>query len=203
MKAILQFFRTTLVGGVLFLIPVILIVLLLHKALGVVSKLLHPIAEQIPRGPLSGPVLAYILAAIALLLIGFVAGLIARTEFGLALGQRIEHFVLRKVPGFTLVKSMAQGSLGTPSDQAIKVAFAFLDEVWVLAFIIEQSEDGLLTVFVPSAPTPTGGSLYFMREDQVRRVDIPLREAIQCIMQLGVGSRALLARARLGDEARS
>jgi hypothetical protein len=31
-----------------------------------------------------------------------------------------------------------------------------------------------------------------MREEQIRRLDVPVAAAIKCIMQLGVGSSALL-----------
>ena len=48
----------------------------------------------------------------------------------------------------------------------------------------------------PSAPTPTAGSLYFLKEEQVKRLDIPMKDAIDCLMQLGVGSNELLKVAR-------
>jgi uncharacterized membrane protein len=57
---------------------------------------------------------------------------------------------------------------------------------------MEQHADGLLTVFVPSAPTPTAGSIYYHTEQQVKRLDVPVSTAIKCITQLGVGSREML-----------
>lgn len=203
MKAIAQFVRTTLVGGFLFLLPLVLVVVLLEKAIGIASKLLGPIVEPMPKGPIPGHVFVYVAAALVLLLIGFLAGLLAKTRFGTSLTERLENLILRKVPGFTLVKSMAQGSLGTPGEDQVKVAFANLDDAWVLAFIIEEQAGELLTVFVPSAPTPTAGSLFYLREDQIKRVSIPVKDAIECIMRLGVGSHSLLTRARLGTESHS
>jgi uncharacterized membrane protein len=50
----------------------------------------------------------------------------------------------------------------------------------------------MLTVFVPSAPTPTAGSIYLLTERQIRRLDVPVSAAVRCIMKLGVGSRQLL-----------
>jgi len=52
----------------------------------------------------------------------------------------------------------------------------------------------LLTVFVPSAATLTAGSVYYLTERQIRRLDIPVSTAMKCIMQLGVGSREWLDR---------
>jgi uncharacterized membrane protein len=61
-----------------------------------------------------------------------------------------------------------------------------------MAFIVEEHPSGLLTVFVPSAPTPNAGSIYYLTEQQVKRIDVPVAAAVKCIMQLGVGSRELL-----------
>ncbi len=76
----------------------------------------------------------------------------------------------------------------------MKVALANIDDAWLVAFIVEEHGDGMLTVFVPSAPTPTAGNVYFMTEQQVRRVDVPVSSAVKCIMQLGVGSNELIHR---------
>jgi uncharacterized membrane protein len=56
---------------------------------------------------------------------------------------------------------------------------------------------------VPSAPTSVAGSLYYLQEGQVKRLkDVAVRDAVKCIMQLGVGSRKLLAQARLASGSR-
>jgi uncharacterized membrane protein len=51
----------------------------------------------------------------------------------------------------------------------------------------------MLTVFVPSAPTPTSGTVYFMTEAQVRRIDVPVAQVMRSLKQLGVGSTLLLS----------
>lgn len=196
MKAILDFIRTTIVGGILFLIPLVLVLVLLQKAIEILEKLLAPIAHHLPGMTIVGVSFPQLVAVLILLVIGFVAGLIAKTGMGARLVDRIESVVLRKVPGFTLLKSMTHGKLGGSSDNPVKVALANIDDAWLIAFIMEEQRDGLLTVFVPSAPTPTAGSLYFLTEQQVKRIDVPVQAAVKCIMQLGIGSKQLLAASR-------
>ena len=48
MQSILQFFKTTLLGGMLFLVPVMVLVLLIGKAFDLAHKVVDPLAEQIP-----------------------------------------------------------------------------------------------------------------------------------------------------------
>ena len=197
MKALGRFLSTTLIGGLVFLLPLVLIITLLTQAVRFVGRLVTPIAERLPVASVAGLAVAEVLAGILLLLVCFAVGLFARTAPGRAVGEKIEAVVLRKIPGYTLMKGMTQGSFGVGGDDAVRVVLATLDDAWLLAFLIEESPDGLLTVFVPSTPTPTAGSLYFMYEHQVRRVDMSVREAIACIMQVGVGAAALIARSRV------
>jgi len=192
MRPILDFIKTTLVGGVLFLIPLVIVIVMLGKAHSLTRGIVEPLAQALPMQEIAGIGAAKVLAAFILLLIAFGAGLLARTGPGKRLTARIESVILRKVPGYTLLKNMTDESLASQSGEKIKVALANLDDAWLLAFIMEEGADGLLTVFVPSAPTPTAGSLYFLRADQIRRLDIPVRDAVKCIMQLGVGSGQLL-----------
>ena len=48
MKAMTEFVKTTLAGGLLFLVPVVLTVLLVAKALQLAGQILAPVARLIP-----------------------------------------------------------------------------------------------------------------------------------------------------------
>jgi uncharacterized membrane protein len=190
------FIKTTLVGGALFLLPLILVAFLIHKAVGFLQKFVGPLSREMHfLDFLPGHILAYALSLLLLVLIAFAAGLVARTRIGTSITSRLEGLILHRIPGYKMLRSMGHGSLGVPDEGDVKTVLARVDETWLIGFLIEESRSGLLTVFVPSAPTPTGGSLYFLTEEQVRRVDVPVHEAIRCLMKLGVGSAKLLERA--------
>lgn len=77
----------------------------------------------------------------------------------------------------------------------ISVAIATIRDCEVLAFIVEEHDNGDYTVFVPTAPTPTIGTSYFLKREKVRKLDVPMAAGVDCIMQWGVGSKSLLAKA--------
>jgi len=190
MKKALRFVWRTFVAGALFIVPLAIVIVLAVHAVGLVARVLTPVAAHLPIQPAFGMNAPQIAAVLVLLSIGFLAGLLAQTVIGARVRATAERLVLSKVPGFTLVKSMAEGAMGGHSD--LKVALANIDDAWLMSFIVEEHKSGLLTVFVPSAPTPTAGSIYYLTEKQVKRLDVPVSAAIKCIMQLGVGSRELL-----------
>ncbi|MGH8854642.1 MAG: hypothetical protein ACREWI_10230 [Telluria sp.] len=196
MKAMTEFVKTTLAGGFLFLVPVVLTVILVGKALQLAGQVLAPVTRLVPVGTVAGIVVLDLLAVTAVVALCFAAGLLVRTDAGRVLGDRLERAVLGRVPGFTLVKSITRGLVGLESGSEVSVALARIEDAWVLSFVLERHASGLFTVFVPSAPTPAVGSIYYLTEDRLRPLDVPVSAAVACIMRLGVGSRDLLEKQR-------
>jgi len=192
MRSFLGFLRTTLVGGAFFLLPLVLALWLLGRALAAAAKILNPIVEALPIHDVVGVAVADIVAVPGLVAVCFLAGLLARTRPGRGLAQALEQAILSKVPGYTILKSMTRDDDTLGSGGRVVTALARLEDAWLLAFIMERHDDGLLTVFVPSAPTPAVGTVYYLTEDRVRRLDMPVHVAAKLIMRLGVGSGALL-----------
>ena len=192
MKSVTAFVKTTLIGGLLFLVPLVATIVILSKAMRYVAQILQPVEHLLPRRTIVGLAVADVLAIGCLLTIGFFAGLFAQTALGKRLSRRIEDLILGKIPGYTLLRGIIGDPENISGNHELKVALARIDDAWLFSFIVEELPDGMLAVFVPSAPTPTAGNVYMMTEQQVRRLDVPVAAATKCIMQLGVGSGELL-----------
>jgi uncharacterized membrane protein len=192
MKPIADFVKTTFVGGLLFLVPAVLIVLLVKQAVEFARKILTPIEKLFPVEKIGGVAVEHVLAILLILAVCFLAGLAVRTSPGAKLNAWLERVILRRVPGFGMVKRAAKEMANIESQSDFSVALARIEDAWVLSFIVEKLDSGLLAVFVPSVPTPAVGSIYYLTEDRVRRLDVPVSSAISCIMRLGVGSKELL-----------
>jgi len=192
MKRFLDFAKTTIVGGLLFLVPAVLIILLVKNALELATKILKPIERLLPIEDIAGVAVEHLLAVVSILLVCFLAGLAARTSPGAKLNAWLERAILRRIPGFGLIKTVTKEMANIEYQSDLSVALARIEDAWVLSFIVEKLDNGLLAVFVPSAPTPAAGSIYYLTEDRVKRLDVSVALAIQCIVRLGVGSKELL-----------
>jgi hypothetical protein len=82
MKPLITCVKTTLIGGLLFLIPLVLVVLLVQQALHLVGSALAPITHLLPTQTVVGFAVAQVVAVCALLCVCFVAGLAIRTRTG-------------------------------------------------------------------------------------------------------------------------
>ncbi len=100
MRPLVEFAKTTLIGGILIVLPVYVAVLLLAKAVSALLALLKPI---IPASVAFGGVFAVLLLAI----ICFIVGLMVRTGPGLRLKNAFEKAILSKLPGYTILRGLA------------------------------------------------------------------------------------------------
>ena len=192
MKNILQFLRTTLVGGVLFLAPIVVLVIVLGKALALAHQVVDPLAEHIPVHSVIGVRTPMLLAIGVIVLFSFLAGFFARTAAAKRLVSRLETTVLSNVPGYEFLKGMSESMLGVEKQEAYPVVLARFDDSWQIGFRIEGPENGLVVVFIPGAPNPQSGSVYFMTPDRITPANLPLGATLKCLKRLGAGSHALL-----------
>ena len=79
MRAILHFVRITILGGVLFLTPIVVLGVILNKAYKAAGQIMQPLIGFIPTEVASRTAASAILASLGLALVCFSVGLFART----------------------------------------------------------------------------------------------------------------------------
>ena len=192
MKRILKFSRTTLVGGLLFLVPIVVLLGVLGKALAVAHKLVDPLAERVPVESFIGLRTPVLLALGILVAFCFLAGLLARSALAQKAVKKLEAAVLSNLPGYEFFKGMGESMLGVEKEGSYPVVLARFDDTWQIGFRVDELANGLVAVFVPGAPNPQSGSVYYMTAERVTPADIPPAAALKCLQRLGAGSGALL-----------
>jgi len=164
-------------------LPVWLTILLLLKAISGALEVLRPIAKLLPQNVVHENLVALVL----LLLICFVTGLLMRTRAGKKLGQWLEHLVLQRIPGYSILRGMTRQLAGGVEEQTFQPARAEIEDALVPAFIVERHADGQFTVFVSSSPTPMAGAIYILPPERVHPVNVSLAKAMACLTQWGAG----------------
>ena len=189
MKKLTEYVLTRLIAGVLIVAPIYLAILLSLKAMKTAAGLVKPFAHLVPAWLPADQVLSLLLVLVKL----FLHRACVRTPAGRAARERLEKSLFERLPGYALIRSLTQRLAGETRDQAWKPALAEIEEALVPAFIIEEFEDGRLTVFVPSVPTPLAGAVYILSADRVHPLNIPFTQAVKVISRWGSGSKELVA----------
>jgi uncharacterized membrane protein len=197
-----EFLKTTIVGGLLFLLPVALVLFILGYAVRAVTNVVQPISRSLGLDRLGGDIggigAVTVFAILLLVLVSFVAGIFARTGVGARITRWLEDRLLVNVPHYRLVKGMAQGFAQIESTSGMKPALVSLDAGWQLGYLLEPLENGWVAVFLPQAPSAVSGNVMYLAGDRVRPLGITMVQAMTVVNSMGVGSAQALRGVDLG-----
>src|SRR5687768_6293525 len=191
MRTLYAFVKTTVVGGLLFLVPFILLFVVVEKAFVIAHRVIAPVAHHFPAEPVAGVSVASLAALLLVLVASFGAGLAARTAAGRDIAAWIERTVLTRLPGYVLLKGMVD-DLGQfdalHASVRTEAVFVRIEDAWQIGFLTDRLASGELAVFVPGAPSPMSGSLYFLTPDRVRPSGLTVHDATALLRRIGLES---------------
>ena len=192
-----NFLKTTVLGGVLFLVPVVVLIAILEKALGVAKKVVVPVNDALFQGTVHHAYMGDLLALVLLLVLCFLAGLAAKTSFARKSVDALEKKLLAKVPTYDSMKSKflatLQSQSQSPEGPAMKPVLARFEDSWQIAFEVERIPGGIITIYVPGAPDPWSGSVCYMTEDRIQTIDPAMSPVLKTLKDLGKGSNEQLS----------
>lgn len=165
MKSIVSFIRTTLTGGVLFLLPVILFVFLIKKAFEIMTPIAEPLAKFLPDMLLGfdGSRLA---ALLLLVVVCFLGGLLFRSKRIQRWVASLEDNILSAVPGYFLLKNVASDVVGNPDEHNMQPVLYQEDDTFSIGFLVEEV-DGWCTVWLPETPRQDSGNAIIVPSSKV------------------------------------
>lgn len=187
-----EFLKTTIIGGLLFLLPVALILIVLGYAMRLAGTVAEGISKFLRVDEAIGAGEVTALAVLVLVIISFAAGLIARTKGGKRIIRWSENSLLGGLPQYQLVKSMAEGLAQVESADSVSPILVSIEGGWQIGYLLEPLENGWFTVFLPQAPTPMSGNVMYMPADRIRSLEITMVQAMAIVKRMGVGSEDAL-----------
>lgn len=193
MKTLSEFIKTSILGGLFVLLPLVLFSLLLSELLQVVVALATPIADLFPKGTFDAVKMPVVIGVILIVGASFVFGLALRSATLRRSCLWIERTVLGRLPLYSAVKSLARGLVGAKEDTAFRSALLHSpDGEREIVYVIEEHGDGQMTVLVPWAPASFAGSVKIVGSDRIEMLEASVGDASRVLGHWGVGARELL-----------
>ena len=184
----MKFVKTTILGGVVFLVPVVILAAILGKAYQIMMLVAQPMSDWIPIDAVGGVALANILALLAIVVLCFLIGLLARSQMAKGVYRRLDQR-MSAIPGYTFVKGMAESiQMGAQNSESFTPVIARFDDNAQIGFEIERASGGQIAVYLPGAPNPWSGTVVLLDEARVQKLDMSVSYAIRSIQALGRGS---------------
>ena len=202
MKRFNNFIKTSVIGGLLIVSPVVILFFAFRWAFYTVADLIQPLANPIAERT-SAPDFVVDALVILLILVGcFIVGNIAATGTGKWLHSRFDSTLTKLAPGYNLVRDIINQVFGSGNDSPFSKGDVARARIFgadiateVTGIITSVHDNGWFTLFIPTGPNPTSGMIYHLPPEQVELLPtIKVDEALRTIIACGAGSGELFAK---------
>jgi len=185
----LGFIKTTVVGGFVFLIPAVIVVIALGKVIGTLKVIAKALSPFFGIESLVGGFVLDLLAFAATVLLCFVAGLVAKRANAKRIREKLDTILLNSFPGYAIIKGFAESLRQTEqlAGNFLPVLVRFEDYVQI-ALETHRDSSGRVAVYLPGAPNPWSGTVVYVSQERVQPLAMTLSEAVRNIRSLGKGS---------------
>jgi uncharacterized membrane protein len=193
MNTLWRLIRDTLIGGVLFLIPLVFVVVVLGKAFQIMKVVATPLGKLVTVESVAGFAVVEILTVLIMILSCLLAGALARSPWGKKVSDKLDALLLQMIPGYAWVKGMTGNIHDEEADEVLKPVLVRFDDQFQMAFEVDRAADGLVAVYLPGSPDPRSGTVSYVTGDRIQHIDAGFMAVVKICKNLGRDSAAMLS----------
>lgn len=183
--------RTTVLGGLIFLVPFAIVAAVFGKVFEVMHRIAAPLSRWLPVEHVGGIAIVPVVTVLLMILVCYLAGVLATRGRARRLYTRIDETLLNVLPRYTFIKAMAQGLDSSSIEATLSPVIVQFDDLAQVAFEVERDEERVV-VFLPGSPDPWSGSTAIVTVDRVRRVRAPFPQVVRSVRLIGRGTVKIL-----------
>ena len=187
----MKFLKTTLLGGLFVLLPLMLLWIGLKEIGGLLEAMATPIADLLadlfPPGIFDNLTAPGVVALVLIIGVSLVFGLAAKSAWLRSIGRKIEHSVLNKVPMYRMLKIISSSLVGSDSTDVRPALIVDGSGGGDPCYVIEKHRDGRATVLLPWSPASFAGSIKVVQQSELEYLNCSLDEFSRSLSQIGVG----------------
>jgi uncharacterized membrane protein len=194
----MKFLKTTLLGGLFVLLPLLLLWVGLKEIAGLLEAMAAPIADLIadlfPPGIFDDLTAPGVVATALIIGASLILGLAARSAWLSSIGRKIENSVLNKVPMYRMLKVISSSLIGADSGSVRPALIMDGSGGGDPCYVVEKYEDGRATVLLPWSPASFAGSIKIVQQSELEYLSCSLEEFSRALSRIGVGVEECLNR---------
>jgi uncharacterized membrane protein len=156
-----KFLQTTLLGGLVAILPLGILIIIFRWLIILVEKYLKPLVNLFQHDSKIRSILTYLITIVGILLIFFLIGLFIQTRIGIWVRNYLENSYLMKIPGYKTARDIVDQFFGNKRTFFFYVVLVdvYANETLMTGFVTDDCGN-YVTVFVPTAPNPTSGFIF-------------------------------------------
>jgi uncharacterized membrane protein len=188
------FLKTTIIGGIVVLLPLILLIKITWWLVNFLMGQLQPLTELLTATLSISDKYSGLVALLLVVGVCFFVGLMARLKLGSMVWLSLENATLKKVPGYGALKDIVN-MFSSPNKQSFSKAVLVCpwgNETYLTGFVTDTCENGYISVFSPTSPNPSTGLVFHLPKERV--IDLKETEslAFKTVLSCGVGATPMV-----------
>lgn len=190
------FLKTTALGGLFFLFPLLVIAALVGQVVPLVLQLAESVAGHLPLRTPAGVAILFVVSVAIVVGLCFLAGLIARHSLGQRLSQWLERQLLTLFPRYAILRNQLAEKVGRDhAEVQMKPVLVRCGERLRLGFETDRG-GGWSAVYFPGAPDTWAGYVVYLDSNLLEPLQVEFGKAVGWCERLGNQTLAELALAR-------
>lgn len=184
MKKIFQVF---IIGCLFVVIPILVAVLLVGKAIQLLRPIAHIVTEFFNLQSFFGTAAVTIVCLIMIVLLCSFFGLLLQRGFIKVWSSAFEERLFYFLPTFQMLKYRVVKAEKYEEQHFWKPILLKDGDFYNIALITDESSEGFLTVYIPDAPKMDAGEIRYILKDHADYHEITMKEAMNSIHSFGKG----------------
>lgn len=187
-----RFVQNTIIGGIFFLIPVVVATAILGKALKITRAVSVPLSEALGADSVKDVVFVKFLTVFCLVGFCFLAGLFSTTTWGKKLFKFLDIMLQKFIPGYTYLKNMTAEFDTNQAASSLRPILVRLDDQSQIAFEVERTATEQVVVFLPGSPDPRSGTVVLIDSERVTPLNVSFLSVSGALKRFGRDMQCLL-----------
>jgi len=183
--------KSTIIAGIVFLIPFLIVIVLLAKVFDIMLLITDPIGDMLTPDGVADFIVSNLLAALLVLVVCFLAGLLAKSAIMQRLFAALDRNLNRLIPGYAFFRS-AFRDLDPSATAGLKPVVVRLNDMRQIAFWVEDVDEIDCIVFFPIAPEPRSGTVAIVEKSRVSELDTGFIDVVDVLNRIGTGAGTVL-----------
>lgn len=175
---------TTLIGGLIFMVPVVIIVVIVMEAYDLMIFVAEPMSDWIPTDTIAGIATANLLAAVELVVVCYLAGLVATSKSGARFQRALDQKLLLLFPRYSFLKATTAEYGSGSSGWTMNSVLVRFDDLAQIGFEVDRN-GGNVSVYLPGSPDPWTGVVIHVAEERVTPLKASFNEISESLRQSG------------------
>lgn len=188
MRRSFKIIRNHIITGFIFLLPVLITIAVISKFWNKLLTMGNKVSKFIRVDTLLGPSGDAIIALILLLLMCVLAGFLIKLTVFKRMSDSLDEKLAGFIPGYNDLRKKTELKVGVaPKEQVFETCLVHTHEHWEPAYLIDVSDSGDATVFIPIAPTFNTGQVAIVPSACYKKMKIDSQVLNDYLKKFGKG----------------